>query len=199
MPRGGEQLVGFLLEVALLARQPATEGLAVVVEDGLAHRQSAAPGLELMGVAVVDVDAATGAHQVVAGRQQGAAQGLAIHQIAEGGEHGIHIRAGLGDQGRHLGGEGRGDDVVGIEAEAPGGVDQPLAEVALLGEGVKRALHHLHARMGGQDLQRAVCAATVEHQDVLGPGQASETAGDICFLVESENQGGDLIEAGLHL
>lgn len=69
----GEQLVGFLLEIPLLARQPAAEGLAVVVEDGLAHRQGAAPGPEAMGMAIVDVVAAIGTEQVEAGRQQGSA------------------------------------------------------------------------------------------------------------------------------
>ena len=80
-----------------------------------------------MGVAVVFVVAAATAHQIDAGWQQGAAQGLTGNQVAKRGDHGDQIRWRGGDQLREFGLEGGGDAMVGIEAEAPGGADQAQA------------------------------------------------------------------------
>ena len=65
--------------------------------------------------------------------------------------------------------------------------------------GVEGPLHHLHAWIGGENLQGAIGAAAVDDDDAPGPGETRQGAADVGLLVVGEDQRRDLLEGILVL
>src|SRR5262249_54799662 len=97
-------------------------------------------------------------------------------------------RIGLDRRARRVA-QARGAALVGVEVQHPvaGGLRQ--REVLLVGDPRPVPLQHAR-RVLARQLERSVAAARVDHDDLVAPGDALETLGDVAFLVLADHQGG---------
>ena len=92
----------------------------------------------------------------------------------------------------HLAGEFGGGALVGVEEEDPRVFEGDGSEGGVAVGGVVVEGAGVDVRAGGFcDLDGGVGALGVEDVDVVGPGDAGETAGEIALLVASEDEDGD--------
>ena len=83
--------------------------------------------------------------------------------------------------------------IIRVERQDPVRADLGQAEIALLGEAVERPVDHVDPRVPGEDVERTVGAATVDHDDAPGPIELRQRPLDVRDLVEGDQQRRDEI------
>ena len=185
-----EQDLGFVVRVAILPLDELSQGVVVVVDQGI---------LQVPLGAVQDHDLVNLAPGVVAG--------LAVPQQAQ---LVVGIPAGMVDHSAedvvvagnppararfilhgaaHLGGQLRRGALVGINEEDPVGIHSIQGGIALLGEVLKPVLQNRRPRPL-RELHRSILAEGVEHHHLIGPLHAGDALRDIPLLVFGEDNDG---------
>src|SRR5262249_19792167 len=84
--------------------------------------------------------------------------------------------------------------VIGIKRENPFAADQGQSEIALLRKAVEGAMHELRLRELRDQIERAVRAAAVDHDNSLRPFELVQNAHDVGRFVECDQKRRDFVD-----
>src|SRR2546430_7412370 len=179
-------MVELALHVARLANHPLPGWLPIVMGDHGAERCHGTVYVPSLGVPLIAYRKTSLAQQNgirgVQRRQQLAGENVVVERDAIGANGGVRIER------RNLRHERIAHLIVCIKTEDPIGSDLRLLDCIppLVSMTIKTALEDAHIGKACQHLQRPIGTAAVDNDNVLGPCKVGQSAGDILYLIMSQ-------------